>query len=238
MVNDLEGRIKKFNNSPDRVKFEILVSISEQKKSKENIEFLLKVIEVEKYEKIRIKAILTLKEFEDKKIVQKLSEFFSFERDNSVRLALIEVLGSASSEEIEEVLINATKKDSNDIIRSMAIKHLHERAKIDQKEMKNLLLDVIQNDRAIFPKQIALSVISSYAKQEELDKLKLIFEREEKFKMKQLLHQTMMNIASNLQTELDVEEPIEEKEEETEKKKRRKRRKKVKKKKDEEYLYF
>ncbi|MCG3220074.1 MAG: HEAT repeat domain-containing protein [Candidatus Heimdallarchaeota archaeon] len=238
MVKELEGRIKKFNNSPDRVKFETLVSISEQKKSKKNIEFLLKVIEVEKHEKIRIKAILTLKEFEDKKIVRKLNEFFSFERDNSVRLALIEVLGSASSEEIEEVLINAAKKDNNDIIRSIAIKHLHEREKIDQTKMKSLLMDVIQNDRATFPKQIALSIISLYAKEEDLDTLKLIFERETKFKMKQLLHQTMRNVASNLQTELDVDEPIEEKEEEPDKKKGRRRKKKVKKKKDEEYLYF
>lgn len=237
MVKELEERTKKFKNSPYRVKFETLISISKQKKSKENIAFLFKVIEVEIHEKIRIKAILTLKEFEDKKIVQKLSEFFSFERDNSVRLALIEVLGSASSEEIEEVLINAAKKDSNDIIRSIAIKNLHEREKIDQTKMKSLLIDVIQNDRATFPKQMALSIISFYAKKEDLDTLKLIFERETKFKMKQLLHQTMRNVASNLQTELDVEEPIEEKEEEPDKKKRR-RRKKVKKKKDEEHLYF
>ncbi len=237
MVKELEERTKKFKNSPYRVKFETLISISKQKKSKENIAFLFKVIEVEIHEKIRIKAILTLKEFEDKKIVQKLSEFFSFERDNSVRLALIEVLGSASSEEIEEVLINAAKKDSNDIIRSIAIKNLHEREKIDQTKMKSLLIDVIQNDRATFPKQMALSIISFYAKKEDLDTLKLIFERETKFKMKQLLHQTMRNVASNLQTELDVEEPIEEKEEEPDKKKRR-RRKKVKKKKDKEHLYF
>ncbi|MCG3226827.1 MAG: HEAT repeat domain-containing protein [Candidatus Heimdallarchaeota archaeon] len=237
MVKELEERTKKFKNSPYRVKFETLISISKQKKSKENIAFLFKVIEVEIHEKIRIKAILTLKEFEDKKIVQKLSEFFSFERDNSVRLALIEVLGSASSEEIEEVLINAAKKDSNDIIRSIAIKNLHEREKIDQTKMKSLLIDVIQNDRATFPKQMALSIISFYSKKEDLDTLKLIFERETKFKMKQLLHQTMRNVASNLQTELDVEEPIEEKEEEPDKKKRR-RRKKVKKKKDKEHLYF
>ncbi|MHA2254696.1 MAG: HEAT repeat domain-containing protein, partial [Candidatus Heimdallarchaeaceae archaeon] len=205
MVKELEERIKKFKNSPYRVKFETLVSISEQKKNKENIAFLFKVIEVEKHEKIRIKAILTLKKFEDKKIVQQLSEFFSFERDNSVRLALIEVLGSASSEEIEEMLRSAAKKDSNDIIRSMAIKNLHEREKIDQTKMKSLLMDVIQNDRATFPKQMALSIISSYAKKEDLDTLKLIFEREIKFKMKQLLHQTMKNVALNLQTELDVE---------------------------------
>ncbi len=237
MVKELEERTKKFKNSPYRVKFETLISISKQKKSKENIAFLFKVIEVEIHEKIRIKAILTLKEFEDKKIVQKLSEFFSFERYNSVRLALIEVLGSASSEEIEEVLINAAKKDSNDIIRSIAIKNLHEREKIDQTKMKSLLIDVIQNDRATFPKQMALSIISFYSKKEDLDTLKLIFERETKFKMKQLLHQTMRNVASNLQTELDVEEPIEEKEEEPDKKKRR-RRKKVKKKKDKEHLYF
>ena len=237
MVKELEERIKKFSNSPFRAKFEILISISEQKKNKENIAFLFKVIEVEKHEKIRIKAILILKEFEDKKILQKLSELFSFERDNSVRLALIEVLGSASSEEMEDLLINAAKKDSNDIIRSMAIKNLHERKKITKTKMRSLLMDVIQNDRATFPKQMALSIISSYAKKEDLDTLKLIFERETKFKMKQLLHQTMRNVASKLQTELDVEEPIEEKEEEPDKKKRR-RRKKVKKKKDEEYLYF
>ncbi len=143
-----------------------------------------------------------------------------------------------TSDDVENLLINAAKKDENDIIRSMGVKHLHERAIIDKTEMKNILMDVIQNDKATFPKQMALSIISSYAKKEDLDILKLIFEREKKLKMKQLIHKTMVEVASALKIELDVAEPIEEKiEEEVDKKKRRKRKKK-KKKKDEEYLYF
>jgi hypothetical protein len=238
MDNKLETRIKKFNNSPDRERLEYLVSIEEEKRSEENIEFLFKVIETEKFEKIRIKAIFVLKEFEDKYIINKLCDFFSFERDTRVRLALLEVLSSMSSDVIENVLINAAKKDENDVIRSMGIKHLHERANMNKKEIKLLLMDIIQNDKATFPKQMALSILSSYAMKDDLDNLKFIFERETKFKMKQLIHKTMGEIASDLKIDLDIAEPIEEKDgdEETDKKKRRKRKKK--KKKDEEFLYF
>jgi len=154
-----------------------------------------------------------------------------------VRLALIEVIGSLSSEAVEELLINAAKGDKNDIIRSIAIKHLHEREKIDYKTMRSILFDIIQNDKATFPKQMALSFLPTYAVRDDYDTLKLVFEREEKIKMKQLLHKTLSIIASNLRLEIDVEEPIEEQEEEVDKKKRR-RRKKVKKKKNDEHLYF
>ena len=59
-----------------------------------------------------------------------------------------------------------------------------------------------------------------------------------KFKMKQLIHKTMGEVASALKIDFDVPEPIDEKiEEETDKKKRRKR-KKQKNKKDEEHLFF
>ena len=238
MDEKLEARIKKFLNSPDRMRLEHLVSIEEEKKSKENIDFLFKVLETEKFEKIRIKTIFVLKKFEDKNIINKLCDFFSFERDTRVRLALLENLGSMSSNVIEDLLINAAKKDENDVIRSIGIKHLHERTNIDKKEMKNILMDIIQNDKSSFPKQMALSILSSYANRDDLDTLKLIFEREMKFKMKQLIHKTMGEVASALKIDFDVPEPIDEKiEEETDKKKRRKR-KKQKNKKDEEYLFF
>ena len=58
MDEKLESRIKKFHNSPDRMRLEYLVSIEEEKKNKENIDFLFKVLETEKFEKISSLAYL------------------------------------------------------------------------------------------------------------------------------------------------------------------------------------
>ena len=54
MDENLEKKLKNFNNLPDIRKFEELSSISEQEIDENTLEFLFKVFEKEKYEKIRI----------------------------------------------------------------------------------------------------------------------------------------------------------------------------------------
>jgi HEAT repeat protein len=235
MEKNIEKRMKKFRNLRDRDKLATLVDISEKPKSEENIELLLKVIEEERYEKIRIKAILVLKKFANKNIVQRLQEFYSREKEKSVRLALIEVLGDVSRVKVEDFLSKVAEKDENDVIRAMALKNLHERGKLDNEKMKKLILDIIQNDRATFPKQIAISIAQFYADQDVIDTLKRVFRRETKHKMRLLLYQKISEISKKLYVDLDIEEPIEEIVEEDKKRKLRIRKKK---KEEEEHLFF
>ena len=234
MEKDLEKRMKKFRNSRDRDKLAILVDISEKPKSDENIEFLLKVIEEEQYEKIRIKAILVLKKFANKEIVQKLKVIYSREEEKSVRLALIEALGNVSRVKIDDFLSDVAEKDENDVIRAIALKNLHERGKLDNEKMKKLILDIIQNDRATFPKQIAISIAQFYADKDILDTLKRVFKRETKHKMRLLLYQKISDVSEKLYVELDIKEPIEDIIEEDKKRKLRRKKKN----KEEEHLFF
>ena len=241
MNSKLEKRLKKFNNSPDVTKWKELISISEQEIDKDSMEFLIKVVEKEKYERVRIKAILILKGTKKKEIVQKLMEFYAYERENSIKLVLVEAIGDMSSPKIEDFLIRISKEDENDIVRSMAIRKLHDRGKLKKDKIRLLLLEVIQNDRDVSPIQMSLNIITNYADSESLETLKRVFRRETKSKMRLLIYQTMSKIAETLDEDLGIKEPILEvvggEMPKTLKKKRRKRKSK-KKAKDEEHLFF
>ncbi|MHA1345160.1 MAG: HEAT repeat domain-containing protein [Candidatus Heimdallarchaeaceae archaeon] len=237
----LEKNLKKFNNLPDAMKLEELFSISEQEIDETTLEFLIKVVEKEKYEKVRIKAIFILRDTQKKEIAEKLMEFYSYERENSVKLVLTEAIGDSSSPKIEEFLIRISKSDENDIIRSMAIRKLHERGKLKKDKIRNLLLEIIRDDKAVFPTQMSLNILPIYADSESLESLKNVYRVETKNKMKQLIYKTMCKIADTLDEDLGIKEPIlpvvREDLEKTHKKKRRRR--KIKKKADDkEHLFF
>ena len=236
MDKELEKRIKNFSNFPDRDKLAVLIELSDHLEDNQVLDFLFQVIENDRYEKIRIKSILILKTHDDEETVRKLSELYAYEREKSVRLALVEAIADMSAGEIDDLLQSIAKKDDNDIIRSIALKNLHERKNIGKAKMRTLLLDVIQNDGSIFPKQISLNLISLYTDKKSLEVLKSVYERERKFKMKKLIHQTMKEVAQKVKIDLDIEEPIEKKVEEEGG--RRGRRKRKKKKEEEDHLFF
>ncbi|MBY9000713.1 MAG: HEAT repeat domain-containing protein [Candidatus Heimdallarchaeota archaeon] len=241
MENQLEQKLKRFNNLPDIKKLEELVSISEKEIDQNILDFLIGVIEKEKYEKIRIKAIFILKDTKKKEVIQKLMEFYAYERENSVKLVLVESIGDMISTKIDEFLRNVSTLDENDVVRSMAIRKLHERRKTEPDKMRSFLLDVIQNDKATFPIQISLSLIPNYADLKSLETLKLVYGRELKAKMRQLIYHTMSKIAESLNEELGIKEPVLEIDREDldkSQKKKKKQRKAKKKKKGEEHLFF
>ncbi|MHA1201460.1 MAG: HEAT repeat domain-containing protein [Candidatus Heimdallarchaeaceae archaeon] len=236
----LEKKLKKFNNSPDVMKLKELISISEQEIDKNNIEFLIKVVEKEKYERVRIKAILILKETKKKEIAQKLMEFYAFERENSVKLVLVEAIGDMSSPKIEDFLITISKEDENEIVRSMTLRKLHDRGKLKKDKIRNLLLEVIQNEKSVSPIQMSLNIILNYADSESLETLKRVYRRETKSKMRLLIYQTMSKIAEILDEDLGIKEPIlDVVREDLGKSQKKKRRRRFKKKaEDDEYLFF
>ena len=241
MENQLTKRLKKFNNLTDRTKMAELVLLSEKEIEKDEVDFLIGVVEKERFEKIRIKAIFMLKATKKKEIIQKLMEFYAYERENSVKLVLVESIGDMTSTKIDEFLSNVSTQDTNDVVRSMAIRKLHERGKIKSDKMKALLFDIIQNDKANFPVQMSLTILPSYADAKSLETLKLVYGRETKAKMRQLIYQTMSTIAESLDEELGIKQPaIEPSRDDLEtSKRRRKRRKEAKKrKKNEEHLFF
>ena len=168
-------------------------------------------------------------------------EFYAYERENSVKLVLVEAIGDMSSPKIEDFLIRISKEDENDIVRSMAIRKLHDRGKLKKDIIRNLLLEVIENDKSVSPTQMSLNIIPNYANSESLETLKRVYRRETKNKLRQLIYQTMSKIAETLDEDLGIKEPILEvvrDESRKAQKKKRRRRKTKKKAKDEEHLFF
>ncbi|MCE7748821.1 MAG: HEAT repeat domain-containing protein [Candidatus Heimdallarchaeota archaeon] len=235
MEQELAKMMKKFKNSPDFAKFELLDKLGNEQKSQNLVDFLIQISESDKYYKIRIKAVMTVKKFEDSEIAQKLSELYAYERDRNVRLAITESLGDMSTSNTDEMLLNIAKNDLNDVVRSAALRKLHERKKLKKVEMRKLILETIKNDHDVYPRQIALSIIPKYANQTVYASLKTIFDEETKFKMRSLLYKTLVEIATKLDKEIDVDEPVKPKEEPI---KKRKRRKKKKDREAEEHLFF
>ncbi len=235
MEEKIAKMMKKFKNSPDFAKIELLDKLGNEQKSQDLVDFLIGVSENDKYYKTRIKAIMTVTKFEDNDIAQKLSELYAYERDRNVRLAITESLGEMSSSDTDEMLQNILKYDLNDVVRSAALRKLHERKKLKKAAMRKLILETIKNDHDVFPKQIALSIIPKFANQTVYDTLKTVFDEETKFKMRSLLYKTLAEVATKLDKEIDVDEPVKPKEEPI---KKRKRRKKKKDKESEEYLFF
>ncbi|MCG3260628.1 MAG: hypothetical protein H7644_12830, partial [Candidatus Heimdallarchaeota archaeon] len=58
MEQELAKIMKKFKNSPDFAKFELLDKLGNEQKSQNLVDFLIQVGENDKYYKIRIKAIM------------------------------------------------------------------------------------------------------------------------------------------------------------------------------------
>ena len=121
------------------------------------------------------------------------------------------------------------------MIRSAAIRKIHEREKIDKNELKEILLNVIQNDRDNFPRQIALSIILLYADKDAYNALRRVYSGEKMFKMKKFIFRTIEEVAEKLDIELDIYEPVEDVTEKNSKKKKKRRKKKKGK---EEHLFF
>ncbi len=237
MDKEIAKKMKKFNNSHDDTKIEVLDLIGKETKNPDIDDFLINIIESDTHYKIRIKAVLTLAIFEDKKIAQRLSEIYAYERDRNVRLAITESLGDMTSE-TDEMLQNILKNDLNDIVRAAALRKLHERKKLKKDMLRKIVLDTIKKERDTFPKQLALGFLPSYATQTVYNTLKKIYDDETKFKMRSLIYKTITEVAAALDKEVDVDEPTRPKPAPELTKKRKRRKKKKKDKEPEEHLFF
>ncbi|MHA1686902.1 MAG: HEAT repeat domain-containing protein [Candidatus Heimdallarchaeaceae archaeon] len=232
MKNSLDELKIQYSKGTDTGKLEILLKLSNQELTPEMMEFLYKVIEEERYEKLRIKAILILMKEQTQEIVKKLGEIYAYERDESVRLAIIQYLTPTKENNALQILKAALENDTNDKIRAIALKNLHESKEITKEEMKKIIESVIIREKAKFPKQIALGIVKEYADEKIIETLKKAYLKEKSYKMQKLLYQTLVEIYERMGREPDLAEP--EMEVVNEKKKKRKKKGK----KEEDYLYF
>lgn len=232
----IDDLIKKYHKGTDYRKLEILMKLEEEERTEAIKRFLWEIIENEKYEKLRIKAILMLSEKQTKEITRKLGEMYAFERDQSVRLAIVQALKKSKVEIAKIVLERAVKTDESDKIRAVALANLHESKVATEEEMRKIIKGVLLEEKATFPKQVALSIVAEYADEEIIGVLKQAYEQEKGNKMKTLIYKTIEQIYNKKEESIDIEPP--EKEEIEEEKGKKKRKGKKEKKKDNEELFF
>lgn len=242
-IQTISDLIKQYTRSTDNMKLDILIQLSTHPKKAEAEDFLIELIKTEHYDQIRIKTILILKEFETDNVQKQLRDFYSFERLESVRLAIVEALGKLPSPENNSVLITAATNDKSQTIRSAALRNLHDKWKIDEIDMKTFLMKIIKTENAIYPKQMALSLIPFYAEDDTIEELLQIFETETMERMKQLVLQTLHKVADKLMLDIDLPKFSEDTKKPLTKIERSPlfgnlRKKKSKKKKKDDYLYF
>ena len=239
MNRDLNAKFEKFKKSTDREKLTIILDLSNYSEKEEVRNFLLNKAKNDLYDKIRIQAILALNKNKSEEIVDKLAELYPFEKEHSVRLAIIEAMSTYNSSKVEEILELAVEKDEVDVLRSIALKHLHERKKYDKNKIISLLYSVLKNDSALFTRQMALSILPFYADEETLGKLSMIYEMERSTKMKFLIYSKLEEISNQFNKKLALVPPRKPKKEDKGNNKRRKRRIRIKKeKKEKEHLFY
>lgn len=239
MNRDLNAKFEKFKKSTDREKLTIILDLSNYSEKEEVKNFLLNIAKNDLYDKIRIQAILALNKNKSEEIVDKLAELYPFEKEHSVRLAIIEAMSTYNSSKVEEILELAVEKDEVDVLRSIALKHLHERKKYDKNKIISLLYSVLTNDSALFTRQMALSILPFYADEETLGKLSMIYEMERSTKMKFLIYSKLEEISNLFNKKLALVPPRKPKKEDKGNNKRRKRRIRIKKeKKEKEHLFY
>ena len=237
-------RMENFKNTPDRLKYELIKELAKLPESEKVSDFLLNVVENERYDRIKIHAVLSLKKYTSTLVEERLKTIFSFEHDKSVKLVIVENLGERDSADVDDFFKKVAVRDQNDVVRATAIRKLHEREKVDDSEMLDLIMEVIQTDTSVFPRQIALSILPCYADSSIYRTIRNVFIREEMHQMKKLLFHTLKEISVKLELELDVNEPLDpisivddSKKSRKHRRQNRKERKKKKMGKD-DYLYF
>ncbi|MCK4844884.1 MAG: HEAT repeat domain-containing protein [Candidatus Heimdallarchaeota archaeon] len=235
---DLDTTFKKFKKSTDREKLTIILDLGNYSEKEGVKNFLLNTAKNDPFEKIRIQAILALNKNKSEEIVDKLAELYPFEKEHSVRLAIIESMSTYDSSKVEKILELTVEKDENNILRSMALKHLHDRKQYDKGKMISLLYSVLTNDSELFTKQMALSILLFYADEETLGKLSLIYKMERSNKMKLLIYSKLEEISNKFNKKLTIVPPVEPIKGDKRNNKRRRRIRIRKKNKDKEYLFF
>ncbi len=238
MNSDLGTKFEKFKKSTDREKLTIILDFGNYSEKEEVKNFLLNLAKNDLYEKIRIQAILALNKNKGEEIADKLAELYLFEKEHSVRLAIIEAMSTYDSSKVEEILELAVEKDKIDILRSIALKHLHERKKCDKNKIISLLYSVLTNDSALFTRQMALSILPFYADEETLGKLSMIYEMERSTKMKFLIYSKLEEISNQFNKKLTFVPPRKPKKEDKGNNKRRRRIRIRKEKKEKEHLFY
>ena len=206
---DINKIKKQYKNFVDEKRLEILLTMEQNISNNDAKDFLFLVLENEAYEKLRIKSILILSSLKDNLIEEKLRHYYSREKNENVCLAFVEAIGKNPSEQNTSFLQKIAQLDKSSTIRSIAIKNLCEYQLSSSDAIRNFLIEIIKRESSQFPKQMALSLLPSYATVDLIDDLMPFYRREENEKMQHLILRTMHLDKNRLNLEVDLpEEPI------------------------------
>lgn len=188
------SRIKyKFRNGTDKEKIDQLIKWNTLC-DPDIADFLLDILEKEKFYKIRVLAAIQLKNYDTKDNGEKLERIYYREKDESVKIAIIETLGDYENFNSKDFLVKEVRTGSSSIIKGTALRKIHEKKKLDNEQLEKFLLNIIANENNSFPKKLALSLVRIYATKESLPILWDLMIKEENDEEKQILESVISSL--------------------------------------------
>ncbi|MHA1115451.1 MAG: HEAT repeat domain-containing protein [Candidatus Heimdallarchaeaceae archaeon] len=157
----------KFKKGNDKEKIDLLIAWNNLR-DPDIADFLFEVIEKEQFYKVRVLAAIQLKNYDSKNNGEKLERMYYREKDESVKIAIIETLAEYDNFDSKDFLVKEVRRGSSGIIKGTALRKIHERKKLSNDEIEKILLNIIANENESFPKKLALSLVSIYATKKSL----------------------------------------------------------------------
>ncbi len=198
-LDDLNQIRRSLTSGTDNDKLETLILIEKMPKNKKIAELLFNFLYSERYDRLIIKTIMILGSYKDKEILNKLQHYFSYQQYETIRLALIEILGKNNLYNNIDFIKEVAIRDQSALIRGMAVKSLLQKEQVDGHNILSFLMHLLLRERDVFPLQIALSVLPEYANEETISKLEVIYKRERRDIIIKQLENTIKKIEEKTQ---------------------------------------
>ncbi|UJG42085.1 MAG: HEAT repeat domain-containing protein [Candidatus Heimdallarchaeum aukensis] len=183
----------KFKKGNDKEKIDLLIAWNNLR-DPDIADFLFEVIEKEQFYKVRVLAAIQLKNYDSKNNGEKLERMYYREKDESVKIAIIETLAEYENFDSKDFLVKEVRRGLSGIIKGTALRKIHERKKLSNDEMEKILLTIISNENESFPKKLALSLITKYATKKSLPILWNLMIKEENEEEKIILERVINNL--------------------------------------------
>lgn len=146
-----------YNKATDRKKIQLILELRSQAITLHIEKFLLDIIKNEFYDKLRIVAILSFKGHNNTRTKDKLMEIYDKEKNENVRLALINVLTSMVDK--KEEYVELLKKEKSDIIKTNIVRNIVLEELIDKKDLETFLLNIIEKEEGQYTITVALELL-------------------------------------------------------------------------------
>ncbi len=186
----LEEIKKKYTKATDTEKIQLILELKAQIITPHIENFLLDLIKNEFYDKLRIIAILSLKGHKNIEIKNKLMDIYDKEKNENVRLALINILTSMVDK--KEEYIELLNKEKSDIIKTNIVRNIVLEELIDNKSIETFLLDIIEKEEGKYTITVALELLHDFLTLDGIGRLETVCRRKINPQLKLIIYNKLI----------------------------------------------